>query len=80
MSAVRKLQPILVKRYVRSRLYDTANQHYISVAQLQSWANESVAFTVIDVETGLDVTRVLLAKVSFQEDRHLVGHGAAAAP
>jgi len=61
MSAVRKLQPILVKRYARSRLYDTANQRYVSMAQLQSWATESVAFTVIDVETGLDVTRVLLA-------------------
>lgn len=52
---------ILVKRYARSRLYDTLNQRYVSVEQLRGWAAEGVAFSVIDMETGADVTRVLLA-------------------
>ncbi len=54
-------RPILVKRYGRSRLYDTTNQRYVSVEQLRGWAAKRVAFSVIDTETGTDVTRVLLA-------------------
>ena len=56
-----QVRSILVKRYGRSRLYDTANQCYVSVEQLRRWAVDGVAFAVIDVETGSDVTRVLLA-------------------
>ena len=54
-------QPIRVKRYARSRLYDTRNQCYVSVEQLRGWAAGGVAFLVVDAETGSDVTRVLLA-------------------
>ena len=60
MSAAR-VRSILVKRYARSRLYDTANGRYMSLEQLRRRAAEGVAFAVIDAETGADVTRVLLA-------------------
>ena len=60
MSAA-SVQPILVKRYARSRLYDTQSQSYVSVEQLRRWAARDVAFSVIDTETGTDVTAVLLA-------------------
>jgi polyhydroxyalkanoate synthesis regulator protein len=53
--------PIVVKRYARSRLYDTANCCYLSMEQLRGWAAKGVAFAVIDTETGADITRVLLA-------------------
>ena len=52
---------IVVKRYARSRLYDTTNSRYVSVEQLRRWVNEGVAFCVIDAEDGADITRVLLA-------------------
>lgn len=61
MPAARTTQPILVKRYARSRLYDTANQGYVSIEQLRGWAAKGVTFSVIDTETGADITRVLLA-------------------
>ena len=61
MAMVAESQLILVKRYARSRLYDTRNQCYVSVEQLRRWAAKGVAFSVIDTETGIDVTRVLLA-------------------
>jgi polyhydroxyalkanoate synthesis regulator protein len=61
MSAAQKSRPILIKRYGRSRLYDAANQRYVSVEQLRGWAADGVAFVVLDTETGKDVTRVLLA-------------------
>ena len=60
MSAA-SVQSILVKRYARSRLYDTQSQSYVSVEQLRGWAARGVAFSVIDTETGTDVTAVLLA-------------------
>jgi hypothetical protein len=31
MSATRKIQPVLVKRYAQSRLYDTANRRYVGL-------------------------------------------------
>jgi polyhydroxyalkanoate synthesis repressor PhaR len=51
----------LVKRYARSRLYDTQSASYVTVVDLRSWAARGVRFTVIDVETGDDITRVVLA-------------------
>jgi polyhydroxyalkanoate synthesis regulator protein len=53
--------PIVVKRYGRSRLYDTAALRYVSVNELRRWRRNQIAFIVIDTETGHDVTRVLLA-------------------
>jgi len=61
MPAARNVPSTLVKRYARSRLYDTARRRYVSVEQLRGWAAEGVAFAVIDAETGSDVTRVVLA-------------------
>ena len=61
MPAARNVSSILVRRYARSRLYDTARRRYVSLEQLRRWAADGVAFCVIDAETGLDVTRVLLA-------------------
>jgi len=57
----RRTKPILVKRYARSRLYDTASRRYVSLEQLRDWAARGVSFIVEDTETGADVTRVLLA-------------------
>jgi polyhydroxyalkanoate synthesis regulator protein len=52
--------PILVKRYARSRLYDTAGRRYVTIEDLQELRRKGVAFVVEDAETGRDVTRELL--------------------
>ena len=54
-------EPILVKRYARSRLYDPTNQRYVTIEQLRRWHADGVSVSVVDVQTGADVTRVLLA-------------------
>lgn len=51
-------ESVLVKRYARSRLYDTAAARYVTVDELRA---RTTPFRVIDVETGDDITRVLLA-------------------
>ena len=53
--------PVLIKRYARSRLYDPAAGRYVGVEDLRNWQKQGVAFTVVDTETGDDITRVLLA-------------------
>jgi len=61
MSAEPQSVPIVVKRYGRSRLYDTTALRYVTVDELRRWWHDQIAFVVIDTETGDDVTRVLLA-------------------
>jgi polyhydroxyalkanoate synthesis regulator protein len=61
MSEALEPKSILVKRYAGSRLYDTENQRYVSIEQLKGWVADGVVFTVLDIETGVDVTDVLLA-------------------
>lgn len=53
--------PILVKRYGRSRLYDTSQARYVTLSDLHEWRRQGIAFVVVDTETGDEVTRVLLA-------------------
>lgn len=52
--------PILIKRYGRSRLYDTVHGRYVSVDELRAWAARGITFLVRDSDTGEDITRVLL--------------------
>lgn len=61
MKSASKSEAILVKRYARSRLYDTTNRRYVSLGQLRQWAAEGLLFTVVDAEDGADITRILLA-------------------
>jgi polyhydroxyalkanoate synthesis regulator protein len=51
-------EPTVIKRYARSRLYDTAANRYVTSDELRG---RKEPFKVIDVETGDDVTQVLLA-------------------
>jgi polyhydroxyalkanoate synthesis regulator protein len=53
--------PKVVKRYARSRLYDTDAARYVTLADLKEWQSRGLAFSVIDAETGRDITAVLLA-------------------
>ncbi|HKM64444.1 MAG TPA: polyhydroxyalkanoate synthesis regulator DNA-binding domain-containing protein [Acidisphaera sp.] len=56
-----KTEGIVVKRYARSRFYDTENQRYVTLEQLRMWAQAGIPFSVIDTESGEDITRVLQA-------------------
>jgi hypothetical protein len=54
-------ETILVKRYARSRLYDTAALRYVTVDDLRGWRARGTRFIVLDAETGDDITRIVLA-------------------
>jgi polyhydroxyalkanoate synthesis regulator protein len=57
----RQQQPILIKCYAGSRLYDPSAARYVTLEQLRRWQAEGVLFAVIDARTGADIRRVLLA-------------------
>ena len=61
VAATPKYPPILVRRYARSRLYDTVASRYVTVEDLHQWLKDGVSFEVRDGDTGQDITRVLLA-------------------
>jgi polyhydroxyalkanoate synthesis regulator protein len=54
-------QPILVKRYAGSRLYDTSKAKYVSLDELRAWKERGIPFEIREAATGEDVSRVLLA-------------------
>jgi polyhydroxyalkanoate synthesis regulator protein len=61
MESLQQSTPVLIKRYGRCRLYDTVHCRYLVVEDLRRWVSDGINFVVTDVETGADVTRVLLA-------------------
>jgi polyhydroxyalkanoate synthesis regulator protein len=60
MPTASKPIPILVKRYGRNRLYDTERGCYVSHDQLREWTSQGILFSIVDTETGSDVTSMLL--------------------
>ena len=53
--------PKLIKRYARSRLYDTEAARYVTLADLRAWQARGLAFAVVDAETNEDITGILRA-------------------
>ena len=54
-------EPVLVKRYAGSRLYDTASAGYVTVEDLRCWQAKGMAFVVREAGSSKDITRVVLA-------------------
>jgi polyhydroxyalkanoate synthesis regulator protein len=51
----------LIKRYARTRLYDTQEARYVTISELREWEVKDLEFVVVDADTGDDITEVLLA-------------------
>jgi polyhydroxyalkanoate synthesis repressor PhaR len=51
----------IIKRYARSRLYDTQTTCYRTVEELRRLVARGVPLKIVDSETGDDVTKALLA-------------------
>ncbi|WP_158744783.1 polyhydroxyalkanoate synthesis regulator DNA-binding domain-containing protein [Acidisphaera sp. L21] len=56
MPAAIDISPILIKRYGGARLYHPAAGRYVSAETLRSWRVSGIRYTVIDSETGQEVT------------------------
>ena len=54
--------PISVKLYGNRRLYQPARGRYVTLDEVIALANEGIAVTVRDAETGADLTDFVLSR------------------
>ncbi len=56
--------PRVIKKYPNSRLYDTEESRYITLADVKELVMNKVDFEVIDKKSGEDITRTILLQGS----------------
>jgi phosphate starvation-inducible protein PhoH len=62
-----KSDPLLIKKYVNGRFYDTVNKKYLKKADLVKLVEKGTAIRVIYTKTGRNVTRSVLAGLNVEK-------------
>lgn len=62
-------QRISIKKYANRRLYDTEKSKYITLAEVKERVCEGREISVVDVNTGEDMTAFILTQVILEEAR-----------
>ena len=60
------LTPVVIKKY-DERFFDSERNAYITLSELKSRVKERSQFTVVDARSGEDLTRQVLAQITFHE-------------
>ena len=60
--------PRIIRKYPNRRLYDVANEGYITLADVKRLVLQNVAFRVIDAKSGADLTRAILLQIILEEE------------
>jgi polyhydroxyalkanoate synthesis repressor PhaR len=60
--------PITIKKYANRRLYNTNTSTYVTLEDLTSMAKEGENFVVHDGKTNEDLTRSVLAHITFEQE------------
>jgi polyhydroxyalkanoate synthesis repressor PhaR len=63
-------QPVLIKRYAESRLYDGRAARYVSLANLADMVEDGDDFVVHEAKTGGDVTSAVLEQIIRKRTHH----------
>ncbi|MBN2559498.1 MAG: polyhydroxyalkanoate synthesis regulator DNA-binding domain-containing protein [Phycisphaerae bacterium] len=58
-----------IKRYSNRKLYDTAESHYVTLAQLAVIIRTGDDIQVLDHDTGRDLTAATMAQIVLEEER-----------
>jgi polyhydroxyalkanoate synthesis repressor PhaR len=66
--------PVLVKRYANRKLYNTEASRYITLRGIQELIEAGREVTVIDNETGEDITSVALSQILVDTERSTGRH------
>jgi polyhydroxyalkanoate synthesis regulator protein len=56
-------EPMLIKRYGKHRLYNTATATYVSEAELEEMVLTGEHFVIVDAKTGKVITGELLERL-----------------
>jgi polyhydroxyalkanoate synthesis repressor PhaR len=60
--------PRIIRKYPNRRLYDTASDGYITLADVKQLVLANVAFQVVDARSGADLTRAILLQIILDEE------------
>ena len=63
-------EPVVIKRYANRRLYNHAAGSYVSIDDLGALVEDEEDFVVYDVNTGDDITHVVLKQIIVERARH----------
>jgi len=61
--------PTLIKRYANRKLYNTATSRYITLKGIAELLDGGEEVTVVDNETGEDITKVALSQILVDSER-----------
>ncbi len=61
-------EPITIKKYANRRLYNTKTSTYVTLEDLTTMAKEGENFVVHDGKTNEDLTRSVLAHITFEQE------------
>jgi polyhydroxyalkanoate synthesis repressor PhaR len=61
----------LIKKYPGRRLYDTHESKYIAFEGVKKLIQEDVRLQIIDIKTGLDLTRNILLQIIVNQEEGL---------
>jgi polyhydroxyalkanoate synthesis repressor PhaR len=59
----------IIKKYSNRKLYDTAEGHYVNLAEVAALVRQGVEFRVVVHDTDEDVTGVVLAETISEEEQ-----------
>lgn len=59
----------LIKKYANRKLYDTRTSHYVTLDDIARLVREGNDITVVDRDTGHDLTQVILSQIVLTEER-----------
>ena len=62
--------PHLIKKYSNRKLYDTQSRRYITLDDIARMVREGRDVTVIQRDSGQDLTAVVLSQIVAREERH----------
>ena len=65
----------LIKRYANRKLYDTRESSYVTLQQIAVMVREGQEVKIVDNLTKLDITRVTLAQIIYEEEKSGFGAG-----
>ena len=60
--------PRMIRKYPNRRLYDAANDGYVTLAGIKQLVLNNVAFQVVDAKSGADLTRAILLQIILEEE------------
>jgi polyhydroxyalkanoate synthesis repressor PhaR len=64
---------IVIKRYRNRKLYNTQTKRYITLEEIETLIKEQQDITVIENDTGIDITAVTLSQIIFELEKNQSG-------